>query len=100
MIVRFDKLWVEKDENKYNTKKELEDGNLDISFIHSLVNLDKLKQNNGYSIEIGDYYNVLTCGSNYSEYNDFYILYKEYNISDTSCDILSTMDNNITINNR
>ena len=88
-LYNYDELWIEKDGKKYNSKIELENGNLDISFIHNLVNLDSLKQNNGYSIEIGDYYNILTCGDNYSEYNDFYILDSEYKILDNTCSFLS-----------
>lgn len=84
-------LLIEKNAILYNLKNELEKKTINISVIHSLTELDFVDNRNGYSIEKGKYFNILTCGGNYSQYNDFYVLGSEFTITKDTCNILNSI---------
>ncbi len=88
----FDKMKIEKNGLLYDVNEELNKKNLNISFLHTLVQIDTIKINNGYSIEKGEYYNILTCGNNYDIYNNFYVLDLKYNITENSCKYLESIE--------
>lgn len=90
----FNKMKIEKNDILYDVEEELNKKNLDIAFVHTLVEIDTIKRNNGYSIETGKYYNILTCGEQYSVYSDFYVLDLTYNITENSCKYLQSIEMN------
>lgn len=84
-------LLIEKDGELYDLEKELENKEIDISIIHHLTTLELLDVKNGYTIENGTYFNILTCGGTYSQYNEFYILDSNWTITRNSCDTLTSI---------
>lgn len=90
-LVGYAKLLMEKDGILYDMKDELEKKNIDISIMHSLTKLNFIDNKNEYSIENGKYFNILTCGGTYADYNEFYILEPSFVITEDTCSILNNL---------
>lgn len=87
----YNSLIIEKGGKLYDIKNELNNKTMEVSIIHSLTKLNFLDNKNGYSIETGEYFNILTCGDKYSSYNDFYILEPQFKITKDTCGILDNI---------
>lgn len=83
-IYQYARLMVEMDNVLYDFKSLLYNPSsvtrYDTSYLHSLVNLNSIKQGEGYSVETGKYFNIVTCGDMYDVYSEQYIVDK--NVSD------------------
>ncbi|MEG1495359.1 MAG: VanZ family protein [Bacilli bacterium] len=84
-------LLIEKKGIQYDVKTELVNKNIDISTIHSLTKLKFVDNKNGYSVETGKYFNIVTCGENYAHHNEFYILEPKFMITKDTCSMLSSL---------
>ena len=79
-LYQYEKLMVEMDNKLYNFKNLLYNSSsitrYDTSYLHSLVEINKINQGEKYSLETGKYFNIVTCGDMYEVFSEQYIVDK------------------------
>ena len=79
-LYQYEKLMVKMDNKLYNFKNLLYNPSsvtrYDTSYLHSLVEINKINQGEKYSLETGKYFNIVTCGDMYEVFSEQYIVDK------------------------
>lgn len=80
-LYQYERLMVEMDNELYDFKNLLYNPSsvrrYDTSYLHSLVEISSIKQGDKYSVETGNYFNIVTCGDMYDVYSEQYIVDKD-----------------------